>query len=125
MTRKESILCTLLGIVICIGLMTGPVVFSQTQSKPQLAQPTEQQRKQLKEAAELFQKSQQAADQARDKFTIQLLGVMAELGLKPSETKLEWDSAGLPIFTKVDPPVAKDTNNKVIEDKDKKDAKPE
>lgn len=122
LSMKENILCTLLGIVICIGLMVGPIVLqAQTQSK--VAQPTEQQRKALKESADLFQKAQQQADAARDKFTIQLLGVMAELGLKPSETKLEWDKDGLPVFTKADPQVAKDSNvSNAKEEKEKKDS---
>ena len=112
MTFKENGISILLGALICIGLIVAPAISQTPVARPQVAQPSDQQKKALKEAADTYRTAQQQADAARDKFTIQLLNVMAELGLKPSETNLTWDSAGFPIFTKAEPIVAKDGEKK-------------
>ncbi len=94
-------------LLLLMLLFLIPVIVAAQDPKPvaptSVQQPTAQQKQALKEAAETYRQAQSAADQARDKFTIQLLNTLAELGLKPSETKLDWDQSGLPTFSKISP----------------------
>lgn len=118
------LLVCLFLVLVTAGIVPAQQQQQQQQQQQTVAQPTEEQKRALKEDADRFNQTQQAADSARDKFTIRLLNIMAELGLKPSETKLEWDQQGLPVFIKLDPVVApKDSKD---EKKDvKKDVKDE
>lgn len=75
-------------------------------------QPTTEQRAQLKELARTWETKIREADAARDKYMIALLGTLAELGLKPSETTVTFNDKGEPVFNRAEqaktPPVKPD-----------------
>jgi hypothetical protein len=72
-----------------------------------VAQPTAEQKAKLAELAKTWENQARAADNARDKYLIQLMATLAELGLKPSETSVTWNDKGEPIFNRIEPTTAK------------------
>lgn len=66
-----------------------------------VAQPTAEQKANLRELAKQWDQKAKEADSARDKYMIALLSTLAELGLKPSETSITWNN-GEPVFNRVE-----------------------
>lgn len=82
--------------------------------KPAATQPTAEQKAKLTALAKAWNQKLQEADSARKDYVMELLNVLAELGLKPSETSVTWNEKGEPVFNRVEPtkPTAQNTPNK-------------
>jgi len=75
----------------------------QNAHPPAVAQPNAEQKARITELAKQWDTAVKAADAARDKYMIQLLATLAELGLKPSETSISWNEKGEPVFSRIEP----------------------
>nr|AUN37446.1 hypothetical protein [uncultured bacterium] len=94
---------------VVLVLLTMTAALAQTPAQPQnahptgIAQPNAEQKAQIAALAKVWDQKAREADAARDKYMIQLLATLAELGLKPSETAVTWNEKGEPVFTHIDP----------------------
>ncbi len=86
----------------CGLFIAGAVVMAQGPLAP-VAQPTAEQRAQIATLARAWEKETREANAARDKYVIALLSTLAELGLKPSEIVVTWNSKGEPVFSRAEP----------------------
>jgi hypothetical protein len=80
--------------------------------KPDVVQPNAEQKAKLIELARNWEAQAREADAARDKYLIALMGTLAELGLKPSETAITWNEKGEPVFNRATPTTAKAPDTK-------------
>lgn len=87
-------------IVMMVAMAVGSAVLAQKAADPPVPQPTAEQKARLIDLARTWDTKQREAESARDKYTIQLMATLAELGLKPSETVVTWKD-GEPVFSKV------------------------
>jgi len=94
---------------IALVLFTTAIALAQQPAQQQnahptpVAQPTAEQKAQITALAKAWEAKAREADAARDKYMIQLLATLAELGLKPSETSISWNDKGEPVFTRIEP----------------------
>ena len=95
----------LVSVLASLLLIAGFVIAQQpTNPTPTTAQPNAEQKARLKELASTWERKVKEADAARDKYLLELMSALAELGLKPSETAITWNDKGEPVFTRVEPP---------------------
>lgn len=85
-------------IVVAFTVATQAQTQAQAQKPPQIPQPTAEQKAKLSELVKVWDQKVREADTARDKYLIQLMATLAELGLKPSETTVNWNAKGEPVF---------------------------
>lgn len=93
------------AITLTIGQQPAPPQNAHPPSVA-VAQANAEQKAKLAELAKAWDGAARAADAARDKYLIQLMATLAELGLKPSETTVTWNEKGEPVFNHVAPTTA-------------------
>lgn len=100
--------------VYALQLMLTLVVFAyagQTQksalttppSPAPVTQPSPEQKGRLAALARLAEQKARDAEQARANYMIELLATLGELGLKPSETTVQFNEQGEPVFGRAEP----------------------
>lgn len=95
-----AIALVLFSMTITLAQQPAP---QQNAHPPSVAQPNAEQKARITELAKAWTQKAQEADAARDKYMIQLLATLAELGLKPSETSITWNEKGEPVFSRAEP----------------------
>lgn len=100
--RRALATFALVLFTITIALAQQPAT-PQNAHPPSIAQPTAEQKVQITALAKAWEQKAREADAAKDKYMIQLLATLAELGLKPSETSITWNDKGEPVFTRIEP----------------------
>lgn len=94
-------------VLVLLGIMgIGPIVTAPPQTPT--AQPNVAQSARLISLRYTWEQRQKDADSARDKYIIELYSTLAELGLKPSETRVSWNEKGEPVFSRVEKPAEKE-----------------
>jgi hypothetical protein len=88
--------------LVVFGLVRAALGQQPAPAKPTVAQPSAEQKARIMELAKAWQQKAQEAEAARDKYMIQLLSTLAELGLKPSETSIGFNEKGEPVFNRVE-----------------------
>lgn len=102
MRRTALALLAVLTLTILVACETRAQT-PQPAGKPAVTQPNAEQKAKLAELAKAWEAQARAADAARDKYLLQLMATLAELGLKPSETTVTWNEKGEPVFNHVQP----------------------
>lgn len=95
-SAKENIICTLLGLFICIGLMIAPIVLAQDNSK----QLNNEDQTKLQSAYREWQDSVKTAEINRLRFNSIVLETMANMGLPPKDNEINIDSNGKFVISK-------------------------
>lgn len=105
MKRFISLFFATLALTIaiaCEARAQTPISLKAPTPTTPVAQPNADQKARLAELAKAWEQSQRDADSKRDKYLIQLMATLAELGLKPSETSVTWNEKGEPVFNRVE-----------------------
>lgn len=101
----KLVLSLLLLILVSVFAFAQTPVAVKAPAIAGIAQPSAEQKANLTNLAKSWEKKAIEADSAKDKYIIALLAIQNELGLKSSETAVDWNEKGEPVFRHVPPTV--------------------